>query len=287
MTQINANAFTGLSATPPSLSMTDAGFVLAAGIMGKAMNPLGAGPLAFGSLPSLWAVSAFTAARPEPQAQWTATTGSNGRGSIDLGDGYTLSLNENSSEVTIHNANTGEETRIWGDPHVDVDGKRAFDFWGTTTFTLENGTKITINTEQYAKNPNEYLAEQLVITKGDQAIVVDGLSENKLGDLSISMSSNGALLDAATRDGFVVTENGEGQGWLSSFTGEVATQADADITRVGQLYGPGSAMPSLEELGSLFTPFLTFGVLVGVAIAAETAKAALPHNAQAFVPQLA
>ena len=41
---------------------------------------------------------------------------------IDLGDGYKLDINEKNSEMTIINEKTGEKTRIWGDPHVDVDG---------------------------------------------------------------------------------------------------------------------------------------------------------------------
>lgn len=170
-------------------------------------------------------------------------------------------LDERNSEIFIKNANTGETTRIWGDPHVDVDGKRAFDFWGTTTFTLENGTKITINTEQYGKNPAEYVSSQVVITKGDNAIVVDGISQNQIGDLSVSMSQNGQLVDAMARDGFTLHENATGSSWRSEFTGQVATQADLNATRVGAEYGPGSDTPSLGESVDFMAGFLALGML--------------------------
>jgi len=264
MTTITNNA-SGFPANAPDRAALGAEFVVAAGILGRALNPLGVSPRAFGQLPGLWAVSALSTSIPQPQARWTASTGANGHASIDLGDGYTLQLNENASEISIANANSGETTRIWGDPHVEVNGRHVFDFAGTTTFTLDNGTKITINTEQYAANPDAYVASKVTITKGDQAIVVDGISQNERGDLSINMSNNGRRIDAMTRDGFVLEENASGTGWNSSLTGHAATQADLNATMPGQLYGPGSGMPSLGELASIFTSFLTFGILIDLA----------------------
>lgn len=272
MTTITNNSLAP-SASLSANAALGADFIVAAGIFGRALNPLGAGPFASALLPSLWSVAAFSQAAPEPAAQWTASTGAEGQASIDLGDGYTLELNENNSEIVIQNANTGESTRIWGDPHVDVDGKRAFDFWGTTTFTLENGTKITIGTEPGKTNPDVYYASNLTITKGDQAIVVDGISQQDRGDLAIEMSSNGRALDTATRDGFVLEENAGGSGWRSMLTGDVATQADLNATKPGAAYGPGSAMPSVDELSSVLSTFLTFG-LFAAAIELDTAQSA-------------
>lgn len=242
------------------------------GVFGSFANPLGAGPFAFAMMPMMFALqggrmfqqpngpSQFV---PEPQAQWTASLEGNGKGSIDLGDGYSLELDESNSQMTIVNAETGERTRIWGDPHVEVDGKHAFDFWGDTTFTLENGTKITIGTVPASGNPNEYLSEKVTITKGDQAIVVNGLSANKIGDLSLSMSQNGRAIDAATRDGFVLNENATGAGWRSDLDGGIATQEDLNMTKVGALYGPGSQMASFDQIREGLAGFLMFG-LVGI-----------------------
>lgn len=272
MTTITSSVSASPSASNFATATEGAAFVLAAGIVGRAFNPLNSGRFAFAQMASTWLVSAMSAQSPQPQAQWTATTGADGQADIDLGDGYSLSLNENNSEINIVNANTGETTQIWGDPHVNVGGQHAFDFSGTTTFELANGTKITINTEQYTQNPNAYVASQLTITKGAQSIVVDGISQNQLGDLSVSVGNDGYALDAATRDGFVLNENTEGSGWLSSYTGQVATQADLDATLPGQAFGPGSSMPSLGELGSLLGNFLALGLLAGSAAKLESAS---------------
>lgn len=262
MTTIAAN--TGFSGALQGLlsGSASANFVLAAGIAGKLLNPLGAGPFASSCFPKGWNVDARCGG--ETQASWTVKTGEQGKASIDLGDGYSLQLNENKSEMTITNANTGETTRIWGDPHVDVNGQHVYDFWGTTTFTLDNGTKITINTEQGQGNPNVYYASSVAITKGDQAIEVTGLSEQKLGDLEISMGNNGRALDRANDDGFVLHENDSGAGWRSAYTGEVATQADLNLTRPGQIFGPGSEEGrTLAGLSFLLGAFLGGAMLFG------------------------
>ena len=163
-----------------------------------------------------------------------------------------------------HYVHPGERTRIWGDPHVDVDGKHAFDFWGTTTFTLENGTKITVNTEQWQGNTNAYVASQVVITKGSNAMIIDGISQNKLGDLKITQSNDGYAIDAATRDGFTLNENECGSGWRTE-SGNIATQKDLDATRVGREFGPGSNTQSLSELGDFLGQFLLFGSFLNFA----------------------
>lgn len=267
---IQSNAF--MPMRPANLQTVANGFVLqmAAGIMGQFVGALGAGPFAFASLPRAFDVRCGILPGgcyrpgpgpvicPEPKAQWTATVDSANTAKINLGDGQRLEIDDRSSQITIINEKTGERTRIWGDPHVEIDGKHAYDFWGTTTFTLENGTKITINTEQWGHNPNAYVASQVVITKGDNAIIVDGVSQNSLGDVSVSMSSNGRAIDAATRDGYTLHENGLGGGWLTEL-GNAATQHDLMATAVGREYGPGSETQSLGELGDMLGSFLMLG----------------------------
>jgi hypothetical protein len=198
---------------------------------------------------------------PEPKANWTVQTTGQSTANINLGDGYHLAIDERSSQMTIVNDATGQSTRIWGDPHVDVNGQHKFDFYGTTTFTLANGTKITINTEKWAGNPNAYVASQVVITKGQNAIIVDGISQNKIGDLSISMSNNGYAVDAAHRDGFTIHEGGGG--WQTG-CGHQVTQADANITAPGALYGPGSEALSLGEIGNMLGGFLFLGLVASL-----------------------
>jgi hypothetical protein len=264
-----SNAAAAAFAAGINQGLQAAALQLAGGVLARFMNPLNAGPLAFAQMPPNFLVGVGCCGQP-PQAQWTAEMGTSGRASIDLGDGYTLQLNERNSEIVIENASTGETTRIWGDPHVDVDGQRVFDFWGTTTFTLGNGTKLTINTEQWGGNPNAYVASQVVITRGDQALTIDGISQNRLGDLSVTMGNNGRALDAATRDGYTLHENMAGSSWLTT-RGTMATQRDLDATRVGAEFGPGSAAMSLSELSVALGQWLTLGALLnmGAGLTAE------------------
>lgn len=165
--------------------------------------------------------------------EWSATTPQNGQATIQLGDDYELLLNEGSSEMQIRNKETGEVTKIWGDPHLDFNGQRVGDFWGTTTFTLENGTKITIETTPYANDPNQTLSSKVTITQGSKAIVVRGLDQNTIGDLNISQSNNGYAVDARTDDGFVLNENQNGGGWLDSTDGKLVTQQDFNEAKNG------------------------------------------------------
>lgn len=285
MTTIAANSNASLGAFQAlAAGSASANFVLAAGIMGKMLNPLGAGPFASSCFPKGWNVDARSSG--ETQASWTVKTGAEGKASIDLGDGYSLQLNEKNSEMTITNAETGETTRIWGDPHVDVNGKHAYDFWGTTTFTLANGTKITINTEQGKDNPNVYYASSVAITKGDQAIEVKGLSQQELGDLSITTGSNGRALDRANGDGFVLHENASGAGWRSGLTGQVATQADLNLTKPGELFGPdSSAGETLASLGFLLGAFLGGAVLASFAADVRGGESLRAHVAPRFSAQ--
>jgi hypothetical protein len=272
-TNVTVNNFFGTSAAGASAvgGRPVEGFqtALGNGILALFGAKLASGPFASPALPSLLSIVGGMMVQaqgqqpvfqPAPDAQWTASLKNESQASIDLGDGYALDIDENSSQIVITNAETGETTRIWGDPHVDVDGKHVYDFWGKTTFTLENGTKITIDTEQGHGNPDVYYASKLTITKGDQAIVVDGVSEQTKGDLSVSISNNGRALDAATGDGFVLNENASGSGWRSDLTGQVATQADLNATKPGALYGPGSETPSLGELSHVLSTFLFFGL---------------------------
>lgn len=258
--------------TAASTPFAAAQLALAGGVLAQQFNPLGASAYASAMLPSLLSIQLGTmagAGQLQSQAGFTAQTTGQSTARVDLGDGYHLAIDERNSEMTIVNEKTGQSTRVWGDPHVDVDGKHQFDFYGTTTFELDNGTKITVNTEQAKGNPNVYFASQVVVTRGANAVVIDGISQQQLGDLSVSVSTNGYALDAANRDGFTVLESAAG--WQTEL-GEKVTQADADLTKPGQIYGPNSDMPSLSELGSAMGSFLLFGSLLGLALESRVAS---------------
>jgi hypothetical protein len=268
MTSISAGQTAQFSAGVNLMANTSA-LMFAAGIMASAFRPLGAGPLASAALPSMLAIrlgmlaEGAAPSQLQQSAGFTAQVTGQSTANVDLGDGYHLQIDERSSEMTIVNDKTGQSTRVWGDPHVDVNGEHKFDFYGTTTFQLDNGTKITINTEQGQGNPNVYFASQVVVTKGSNAVVIDGISQQKTGDLAVTVSNNGYALDATNRDGFTVLENGHG--WETEL-GQDVTQAQADITRPGALYGPGSDAMSLAEAGTAIGSFLFFGSMLGLGL---------------------
>jgi hypothetical protein len=147
--------------------------------------------------------------------EWTVDQRENGSATIDLGN-YTLDINERNSEFVVTNKETGEKTRIWGDPHFEHNGTRVGDFYGTTTLNLADGTKITINTTPYLAGGNgTTLSSTLTITQGDQVMRITGLDQNRLGDLKIQqLPFTGALVDAAVDDGTSIYENPEGGPWL-------------------------------------------------------------------------
>ncbi|MDO5625852.1 MAG: DUF1521 domain-containing protein [Pseudomonadota bacterium] len=166
-------------------------------------------------------------------AKWTVNNPGNGTAKIDIGK-YELLLDEKKSQIQIVNKENGEITNIWGDPHIDwdKDGKTDADFWTKTTFQLEDGTKITIDTEPWKGNKGMYVASEVTVTRGDHAMQISGLSQNELGDLKVEYADRGGqALDWAVTDGFVVQENPDGVGWINPETGKLATRQDFEITK--------------------------------------------------------
>ena len=129
-------------------------------------------------------------------------------------DNYRITMGDDNS-VHIFNKNTGENYLAWGDPHMQVDGQQAFDFWGTTTLALEDGTKVTIETTPWANNPAMTLASKVTITNADYGVQVTGVDSNQVGDLAFEEAKGfGELADAVVDDGNVLHENPFGKGFL-------------------------------------------------------------------------
>lgn len=142
-------------------------------------------------------------------------------------DNYRITAGDNNT-VNIYNKHTGENYNIWGDPHVNIDGQHAFDFWGTTTFKLEDGTKLTIETTPAGNGAT--LASKVAITNGDYGVEISGVDTNKVGDLKIDEAAGwGKTLDWTHDDGNVLQENPAGKGFL-------AVDAQGNIQKVDQAY---------------------------------------------------
>lgn len=144
-------------------------------------------------------------------------------------DNYLITMGDDNN-IVVNNKHTGETYEVWGDPHVKVDGKNAFDFWGTTTLHLDDGTKLTIETTPWVNDPNMTLASKVTITNGEYGVQVKGIDTNKTGDLTIEETqTGGAWLDLLVNDGNLLHENPNGSGFLGQ-------KADGSLALVDQTY---------------------------------------------------
>jgi hypothetical protein len=224
-------------------------------------------------------------AQAPAQPKFSASMPQAGKADIDLGDGNTLQIDEASSQIVVKDS-SGNTTRIWGDPHFEHNGKAVGDFWGTTSLVLENGTKITINTQKDPNNSSVSYANQVVVTRGDQALVVDGVSQLQQGDLKVSLGGNGYALDRATNDGLVLRENDSlSSGWSSGLTGGAVGQADFNLTKPG-MEGLRDGLQAFNSaLGLMFGAWLG-GNLVSFAALSAEAHAAEKPGAHHHLPLL-
>jgi len=143
-----------------------------------------------------------------------STTMQNGQAVFE-NDHYKITANDDNT-VTITNKQTGAVYQASGDPHVSVNGQHKFDFWGTTTFNLDDGTKVTIQTTPYAANPNADLSSKVTITNGSYGVQITGVDSNTHGDLAIHEAAGwGHTLDWAVDDGNEINENTTGNGFVA------------------------------------------------------------------------
>ncbi|RZI95559.1 MAG: DUF1521 domain-containing protein, partial [Rubrivivax sp.] len=166
-------------------------------------------------------------------------------------DNYRITAGDNNT-VNIFNKKTGETYNIWGDPHVNIDGKHAFDFWGTTTFKLEDGTKVTIETVNAGNNMT--LASTVNITNGDYGVQISGVDTNKVGDLKINEAAGwGEVLDWTHSDGNVLQENPAGAGFLGvDAQGNIQKVDQAYINKTDLQLNAAALDPATQQRGSDF-----------------------------------
>jgi hypothetical protein len=194
-----------------------------------------------------------------------STTMQNGQAVFE-NDHYRITADDNNT-VTITNKQTGEVYQVAGDPHVSVDGQHAFDFWGTTTFKLDDGTKVTIQTTPWASNPNADLASKVTITNGDYGVQITGVDSNTHGDLAIHQADGwGHTLDWAVDDGNVIKENPNGPGFIArDDDGNVHQVDQAWIDQTDLIKNPGLASSNEARLaGAYKDAFKLLGGLLGI-----------------------
>ena len=158
-------------------------------------------------------------------SQWNVSQNGN-TATIDLGK-YSLSLNKANSEMTLTNTASGDATRIWGDPHIDWHSNGGnqtdADFNGPLTFRLPDNTKVTVGTVPGSGSVT--YADKVTITRGNDAIHVNNLSQTNSQPLTVNKSHDGRQADAAAPDGVTLVER-RGAGWVDSQTGRTPTTED-------------------------------------------------------------
>jgi hypothetical protein len=199
---------------------------------------------------------------------FTAAMPASGQADINLGDGNSLRFDKSNSQMQIVDAQ-GNTTTVWGDPHLTENGQQIGTFYGPMTFQLQDGTKITVDTQAGTEGTGVTYADKVTITRGSNAVVVSGLDQQSAAPLSVTSSQAGYALDALTPDGLTVEQAGGGQ-WTNSLTGQAVSQADLNLTRsgMGVVFTFGAAM------GEMLGGFLTSGLL-------STSLAGAGHEAPA------
>jgi hypothetical protein len=164
----------------------------------------------------VWSV--FDPAQSNPTGASTRWDG--GRATFENAS-YLISVGDDET-VLVANLASGESYLAWSPPQLWVDGEHAFDFFGTTTLLLEDGTKLTIETQPLADDPLATAANKVVITNHDYGVEVFGLSRAApAGSLGfVETLAYGWLLDAVVGDGNTIVEQAAGPGFVGDADGD-------------------------------------------------------------------
>ena len=185
--------------------------------------------------------ASFASSFAQPSARQASTESNPSNASTKMQDGkavynsdtYTITVDEKDSSVNIFNKRSKETYKAHGDPHMDIDGKHAFDFYGKTSLQLADGTKVTIDTVD-AENQTTY-SSKVTITNGDYGVQILGADEKKTGDLAIKeFRGRGQELDRKVADGVVLEENENmtingGRGFVVSDKNGVQKEVDQKL----------------------------------------------------------
>lgn len=156
--------------------------------------------------------------------------------------------------VLVENKLTGERYQAWTPPQLWVDGEHAFNFYGTTTLELADGTKITITTTPWADDPLVTVSDKVTITNASYGVEILGLAVP--GTLHfLETLQYGWLLDAVVADGNTIAENPQGSGFLGAAVDDTWQVVDepyiqaSDLAVLGPLAGErGQAFEDLSGL---------------------------------------
>lgn len=207
-----------------------------------------------------------------------ASTTMQGGKAVFENDNYRIVASD-ANDVTIFNKNTGERYQVWGDPHVNVDGQHAFDFWGTTTFELNDGTKLTFETVPAGNGMT--LPSKLTITNGDYGARISGIDTNTHGDLKIDEAAGwGRTLDGVLDDGNVLQENASGKGFVAVDDFGRLRQVDQNYINATDLQKGGAQRAAQQEMAELYrSAFQFMSGLIGISLSGALLRNLLGDDA--------
>jgi hypothetical protein len=179
---------------------------------------------------------------------------------IELGDGYLLDIDRARASVLLSNPLTGLRTTIWGEDAAMTlsDGAESARFWGNVTFALDNGAVITAATARREDNPMVYALDTLTVTKREAAVIITdiaaALAEPEAEPaLTVTTARNGEAVEHRTRDGLVLEQDAESDGWVREGDYDAADGMHIAQTAPGALYGPDFGLMSGRELGRVLS----------------------------------
>lgn len=127
---------------------------------------------------------------------WPTTVGENSV-EITTADGYKVNFTGKQESWTITTPE-GQNTRIWGDPHVDESDGDRWDFTKQSSFTFGNN-KVTVETTPFGNG--QTLSKTVTIYNGKDRLTITDIDKNKLSYVAWSLDS--AQHDEKLTDGDV------------------------------------------------------------------------------------
>jgi hypothetical protein len=151
--------------------------------------------------------------------------------------------------LTVEDTKTGQSFTVYGDPHIKTSTGGTADFQHqNATFVLPDGTEITV---EPTDNPGVNTIDKVIITKGNDAVVMTGFTTNDID--TKDLPHQGYSLDASTDHGTVmVAQNGDigdVQVLGGRLIGNGAHVGDIDrYANNGRWYPVGRVMANVEQV---------------------------------------
>lgn len=130
---------------------------------------------------------------------------------------YNINVSEN-GDINIINKQTSEAYLIQSDLHVNVDGVRAFYFEGTTSFELDDGTRITVDTAPRKAIDYAMLAATAIAIfdgSADYAVLIENLDGVREGEITFEEVTGDAVIELIIDSGNELNENVDGEGFVA------------------------------------------------------------------------